>query len=70
LTTKRKYFSQVTWAPVARSSYQRRTRRISVSIIRGTTLGQCACLYAWAKLVAHLWWVENQCEKKKYFTIS
>jgi len=31
----------------------------------GTTLGQCAYLYAWAGLVVHPWWVENRCKSKK-----
>jgi hypothetical protein len=39
-------------------------RGIPGSIPRGTTFGQCACLYARTELVAHIWWIENQCEKK------
>jgi len=35
--------NQVAWARVARSSFQ------------GRTFGQCACLYAWVRLVVHLW---------------
>ncbi|KAK2420084.1 cytochrome P450 93A3 [Trifolium repens] len=31
----------------------------------GTTLGQCACLYARAGLVAHLWWVGTGAKAKK-----
>ena len=31
----------------------------------GTTLDQCACLYARVRLVAHHWWVGNRCESKK-----
>jgi len=31
----------------------------------GTTLSQCACLYAWAGLVVHHWWVKNRCESNK-----
>jgi len=30
-----------------------------------TTLGQCACLYIRVGLVAHHWWVGNQCESQK-----
>jgi len=32
---------------------------------RGTMLGQCACLYTWAELIVHYWWVRNRCESKK-----
>jgi hypothetical protein len=31
----------------------------------GTTLGQCACLYARAGLIAHLWWVGTGVKAKK-----
>ena len=48
-----------------RCSFQGRIRGIPGSIPRGTTLGQCACLYARAGLVVHLWWVGNRCESKK-----
>jgi len=30
-----------------------------------TTLGQNTCLYTWARLVVHHWWVENRCERRK-----
>jgi hypothetical protein len=50
---------------VAWSFFQGRTRGIPGSIPRGTTLGQCACLYAQAGLVVQLWWVENGTKAKK-----
>ena len=55
--------NQVFWAPVIRSSFQGRIRGIPGSISRGNNA--CACLYARAGLVVHLWWVENRCESKK-----
>jgi hypothetical protein len=57
--------NQVVWASVARCFFQERTRGITGSILRGTTFDQCACRYARAGLVAHLWWIGNRCESKK-----
>jgi len=62
---KRRENGKLLWAPVVRSSFQWRIRGIPGSILRGTTFGQCACLYAWAGLVVHHWWVENRCERRK-----
>jgi len=41
------------------------SREYRVRFSAGTTLDQCACLYVWAGLVAHHWWVRNWCERKK-----
>jgi hypothetical protein len=40
-----------------------------VSIPRGTTHGQCACLYARAGLVGHFWWVGTGAKEKKKKTL-
>jgi len=45
-STNQPLINQVAWALVARSSFQGRTRGIQVQFPGGTTLGQCACLYA------------------------